>query len=174
MYDILQLNDMLVPELREVAERLEVSGFRRLAKQELIHKILDQQAIVGNTGSPDQTPTKEEQAPEAQRPVARRTSPGFASQQREEDSDGGQRRERIVRDSGVRSGGERNQRDDRSSRDSRDRDLRDREPRDRIVSNDYRSRDSRFNTPPPPPKAPSRIDPVDEDDDYDDDEVITD
>ncbi|MFQ5445034.1 MAG: Rho termination factor N-terminal domain-containing protein, partial [Nitrospinales bacterium] len=35
MYDILQLNDMLVPELREIAERLEVSGYKRLAKQDL-------------------------------------------------------------------------------------------------------------------------------------------
>lgn len=47
MYDILQLNDMLVPELREIAERLGVNGFRRLAKQDLIYKILDQQAISG-------------------------------------------------------------------------------------------------------------------------------
>jgi len=47
MYDILQLNDMLVPELREIAERLGVNGFRRLAKQDLIYKILDQQAIAG-------------------------------------------------------------------------------------------------------------------------------
>lgn len=167
MYDILQLNDMLVPELREVAERLEVSGFRRLAKQELIHKILDQQAIVGKTSSETAAPVNEDKAPEAQRPVARRTSPGFASQQRDDDSDDrGQRRERIVRDSGARS-----QRDDRSSRDSRDRDSREREPRERLTSNDYRSRDSRFNTPPPPPKAPSRIDPVDEDDDYEDVEM---
>lgn len=167
MYDILQLNDMLVPELREVAERLEVSGFRRLAKQELIHKILDQQAIVGKTSSETAAPANEDKAPEAQRPVARRTSPGFASQQRDDDSDDrGQRRERIVRDSGARS-----QRDDRPSRDSRDRDSREREPRERLTSNDYRSRDSRFNTQPPPPKAPPRIDPVDEDDDYEDVEM---
>ncbi len=47
MYDILQLNDMLVPQLREIAERLEVSGYKRLAKQDLIYKILDQQAVAG-------------------------------------------------------------------------------------------------------------------------------
>jgi transcription termination factor Rho len=46
MYDILQLNDMLVPELRELAESLGLKGISRLNKQELIYKILDQQAVV--------------------------------------------------------------------------------------------------------------------------------
>ncbi|MBK9015155.1 MAG: transcription termination factor Rho [Saprospiraceae bacterium] len=181
MYDILQLNDMLVPELREVAERLEISGFRRLAKQELIHKILDQQAIAGKASTPappPPTPTPEENVAAEQRPVARRTSPGYTEQRDEDFGDRGARRERIVRDSGVRSGdrdprdagrpGDRDMRADRPVRDSRDRDLRDREPRDRIIANDYRSRDSRFNTPPPP-KPPTRLEPIDEDEDYDDD-----
>lgn len=47
MYDILQLNDMLVPELREVAESLGVDGFRKLNKQELVYTILDHQALAG-------------------------------------------------------------------------------------------------------------------------------
>lgn len=47
MYDILQLNDMLVPELKELAETLEIKGYKKLNKQELIYKILDQQALVG-------------------------------------------------------------------------------------------------------------------------------
>lgn len=45
MYDILQLNDMLVPQLREVAEKIGLKSFKRLSKQELIYKILDQQAV---------------------------------------------------------------------------------------------------------------------------------
>ena len=45
MYDILQLNDMLVPELRDVAEQLGVKGHKKLNKQELIYKILDEQAL---------------------------------------------------------------------------------------------------------------------------------
>ncbi len=52
MYDILQLNDMLVPELREIAERLGIQGFKRLAKQDLIYKILDQQALAGKKQGP--------------------------------------------------------------------------------------------------------------------------
>jgi transcription termination factor Rho len=45
MYDILQLNDMLVPELRELAEKLELKGYKKLNKQDLIYKILDHQAL---------------------------------------------------------------------------------------------------------------------------------
>ena len=45
MYDILQLNGMLLPELRQVAEQLGITGSSELAKTELIYKILDQQAI---------------------------------------------------------------------------------------------------------------------------------
>ena len=48
MYDILQLNDMLVPELRELAEQLELKSYKRLNKQELIYKILDAQALSAN------------------------------------------------------------------------------------------------------------------------------
>jgi transcription termination factor Rho len=53
MIDILQLNDMLVPELKELAEKLGIKGYKRLNKQELIHKILDHQAVVGANVSPE-------------------------------------------------------------------------------------------------------------------------
>ncbi len=43
-YDILQLNDMLLPELLDVAEQLKITGARKLEKQALIYKILDAQA----------------------------------------------------------------------------------------------------------------------------------
>ena len=45
MYDILQLNDMLVADLLGIAETLKVSGTKKLEKQDLIYKILDKQAI---------------------------------------------------------------------------------------------------------------------------------
>src|SRR2546428_930877 len=47
MYDIIELNDKLVSELREIAKNLEVSDYDELRKQELIYKILDKQAITG-------------------------------------------------------------------------------------------------------------------------------
>ena len=45
MYDILQLNDMLLPELHDVAEQLNIANFKKLNKQDLIYKILDSQAV---------------------------------------------------------------------------------------------------------------------------------
>ncbi|MEP6951670.1 MAG: transcription termination factor Rho [Ginsengibacter sp.] len=48
MYDILQLNDMLVPELLDIAEQQSISNANKLEKQELIYKILDKQAVMNN------------------------------------------------------------------------------------------------------------------------------
>ncbi len=48
MYDILQLNDMLVPELLDVAEQLKITGAKKMDKQELIYKILDKQAVMAS------------------------------------------------------------------------------------------------------------------------------
>jgi len=50
MYDILQLNDMLVPELLDIAEQLRIPNAKKLDKQELVYKILDSQAIAGSKG----------------------------------------------------------------------------------------------------------------------------
>lgn len=47
MYDILQLNDMLVPELLDIAEQLKIPNAKKLNKQDLVYKILDSQAIAG-------------------------------------------------------------------------------------------------------------------------------
>jgi transcription termination factor Rho len=47
MYDILQLNDMLVPELLDIAEQLKIPNAKKLDKQALVYKILDGQAIAG-------------------------------------------------------------------------------------------------------------------------------
>ncbi|HLO81202.1 MAG TPA: transcription termination factor Rho [Chitinophagaceae bacterium] len=48
MYDILQLNDMLVPELLDIAEQLKISNSKKLGKQDLIYKILDKQALMNS------------------------------------------------------------------------------------------------------------------------------
>ena len=49
MYDILQLNDMLVPELLDIAEQLKIPNSKKLDKQDLIYKILDKQAVVASS-----------------------------------------------------------------------------------------------------------------------------
>src|SRR6476661_5538524 len=48
MYDILQLNDMLVPELLDIAEDLKIDNPKKLDKQGLIYKILDKQAVMSS------------------------------------------------------------------------------------------------------------------------------
>ena len=47
MYDILQLNDMLLPELLSIAEQLKIKSAKDADKQALIYKILDTQALKG-------------------------------------------------------------------------------------------------------------------------------
>ena len=47
MYDILQLNDMLLPELLSIAEQLKIKDAKNADKQALIYKILDTQAVKG-------------------------------------------------------------------------------------------------------------------------------
>jgi len=56
MYDILQLNDMLVPELLDIAEDLKIENSKKLGKQELIYKILDKQAVMSSEKKSDDNP----------------------------------------------------------------------------------------------------------------------
>ncbi|WP_300602004.1 transcription termination factor Rho [Niabella sp.] len=58
MYDILQLNDMLVPELLDIAEQLKIPNAKKLNKQDLIYKILDSQAVTGSKASSDDRPKR--------------------------------------------------------------------------------------------------------------------
>lgn len=48
-YDITQLNDMLIPELIDVANTLKIQNSAGLDKQKLVYKILDQQALMAAT-----------------------------------------------------------------------------------------------------------------------------
>lgn len=45
MYDIIELSGKLVPELRDIAKELNIPKYEKLLKQDLIYKILDQQAL---------------------------------------------------------------------------------------------------------------------------------
>ncbi|HYG39430.1 MAG TPA: transcription termination factor Rho [Cytophagales bacterium] len=53
MYNIDELNLRLLSELRDIAEELGVKNFKKLAKKELIYKILDQQAITPENSLPE-------------------------------------------------------------------------------------------------------------------------
>jgi transcription termination factor Rho len=45
MYDILELNKKLLPELKEIAKNMNIKRIESLRKQDLVYRILDQQAI---------------------------------------------------------------------------------------------------------------------------------
>lgn len=61
MYDIIELNNKLVGELKEIAKSLNIPKYEALKKQELIYKILDHQAInppaADTTAKPEETKT---------------------------------------------------------------------------------------------------------------------
>lgn len=72
MYDILQLNDMLLPELLDIAEQLSITGAKKLDKQGLIYKILDSQAVQASETKDD--PKKK--TARARKPVTVKTTNG--------------------------------------------------------------------------------------------------
>lgn len=62
MYDILELNDKLLTDLRQIAKDLNIKRIEAYKKQELIYKILDQQAVAATeiTPAPAVTPAEQE------------------------------------------------------------------------------------------------------------------
>lgn len=63
MYDILELNDKLLADLRQIAKTLNIKRVESYKKQELIYKILDQQALMAAQPDPvEDTPAKEEES----------------------------------------------------------------------------------------------------------------
>lgn len=60
MYDIIDLNNKLVGELKDIAKNLNIPKHEALKKQELIYKILDHQAINPPPASADNTDSKPE------------------------------------------------------------------------------------------------------------------
>ena len=79
MLDILQLNDMLVPDLKDLAEKLGLKAYKRLSKQDLIYKILDHQAINGKA------PVEEEEKKPAKRaPRAKKAAPAKKQEEKKE------------------------------------------------------------------------------------------
>jgi len=60
MYDILELSKKLLPELKDIAKELKIKKAESLKKQDLIYKILDQQAIEAtDNNTPPKTETEE-------------------------------------------------------------------------------------------------------------------
>jgi transcription termination factor Rho len=67
MYDILELNKKLLQELREIAKELDIKRVESLKKQDLVYKILDQQAILASSKKPSTgNPPKQKDSQEEQ------------------------------------------------------------------------------------------------------------
>ncbi len=159
MFDILQLNDMLVPELKDVAEQLGLKAYKRLNKQELIYKILDEQAVnKKESEAKSKEETNEEPEAEVVPEKKKRTRKKVTAENN--DTNDEPEEEEELEEAPVRQtrssqseykkveSREQDSRDrdyrDRDSRDSRDRDRDSRDSRDRDRdSRDYRDRDSR-------------------------------
>ena len=94
MYDILQLNGMLVSELKDLAQQLNIKGYHRLTKQDLVYKILDEQALVGKKTGGELVPVVEEPAP-GRKIVVRRAAPEKPEPPAEDESNARGKRSRI-------------------------------------------------------------------------------
>lgn len=68
MYDIQKLNDMILPELQEIAAELRIKGADKLEKSDLVNKILDAQAA----GASKEAADEEGKAEKAKKPRARK------------------------------------------------------------------------------------------------------
>ena len=91
MYDILQLNDMLVPELLDIAEHLEIADASKLDKQGLIYRILDKQAL-----APAANGTNGVEKPKRKRTV--KASTGNTTEEAEVMTETSPRREKAVKE----------------------------------------------------------------------------
>ncbi len=92
MYDILQLNDLLVPELLDIAEQLNIPNAKKLNKQDLVYQILDKQAIM-NTSK-----TNDSEKPKRKRTI--KTVTANATEEAEIMQDGTSKKEMV---SGVKA-----------------------------------------------------------------------
>jgi len=58
MYDISQLNDLLVPELLDIADHLTISNAKKLNKQDLITQILNKQSLMSTAKNEEEKPKR--------------------------------------------------------------------------------------------------------------------
>jgi len=76
MYNIDELDALLLSELRDIAETLKIKNYKKLDKQELIYKILDQQALIPESQLPEK---KVVEKPATEKPVIEKRSNVVAS-----------------------------------------------------------------------------------------------
>lgn len=82
MYDILELNKKLVPELKEIAKELKIRRVESFKKQDLIYKILDTQAVLEAEKKGQKKSLQEEKGGNANRKIQSDKNPQDADEQR--------------------------------------------------------------------------------------------
>jgi transcription termination factor Rho len=90
MYTIDDLNDRLLSELKEIAEGMGVKNAKKLTKQDLVYKILDQQAVSGEGESapaPRRAATQEAEPERKMRPRRRENVAPAAKPENEESTE---------------------------------------------------------------------------------------
>ena len=83
MYTIDDLNVRLLSELKDIAEKMGVKNAKKLAKQELVYKILDQQALVDTPGKPPEDSGDRKIRPRRRENVAPQSAPREEAQRTE-------------------------------------------------------------------------------------------
>ncbi|MHB9147908.1 MAG: transcription termination factor Rho [Candidatus Amoebophilus sp.] len=81
MYNIDELDALLLSELRDIAETLKIKNYKKLDKQGLIYKILDQQALIPESQLPERRVVAEKpiEKPIIEKPVIEKRSNVVAS-----------------------------------------------------------------------------------------------
>jgi transcription termination factor Rho len=128
MYDIIELNGMKVTELQETAEKLNIKNFKSLKKQELIYKILDEQAV--NPIKVKEEPKKEEPKKEEKPKEAKdsESKPEKKKEERKPRKDADRPKKSTDNKEAKNEGRERkNGKENRDNRDNRDKDRKKKE-----------------------------------------------
>jgi transcription termination factor Rho len=84
MYNIEDLNDRLLSELRDIAETMGVKNFKKQAKQDLIYSILDQQAVTPEKDLPTVAPKKSDTSEKPKKRTPRVKRENVAEEKTEE------------------------------------------------------------------------------------------
>ncbi|MFN4080406.1 MAG: Rho termination factor N-terminal domain-containing protein, partial [Saprospiraceae bacterium] len=100
MYDILQLNDKLLSELKEIAQSLGLKNIHKYNKQDLVYKILDEQALSEKSNNPEAVPMVEEPNPQTGR-RSRKVVNTPSSPKTAKEKDAPKQKEQVAQASGV-------------------------------------------------------------------------
>ena len=78
MYDILQLNDLILPELKGIADKLKIKNAQKMEKTALVHAILDAQALSKKEETEDKPVSEKARRPRIRKPIEKTNTPLFS------------------------------------------------------------------------------------------------